>query len=239
MISWCIFSPFPPGQAGTQRGEESRAAPVPPQGSLGCIRPGRVPRRGGRTPLPPAPHPPGFPALLPASVSPLPFPTLLSNSLLLPFSATLVKASPSEAADRVTKDNLAASLPALHALFSQPWLPPRLAPLSPGARPCPFSPPFWLGSLLHDRTRAQQEVIRPCFGPGAFPLQPTLHPCRQALAQHFLTATQPHPPLLLSYFFISLCCVWQPAFSQTRGLFCMHKAPCLACLTIQPDRMIH
>lgn len=209
--------------------EESRAAPTPPR------EPWLHQTWGAQEEWAHTSHHcpalPGIPALLPASVSPYHLSPSSLATVLLPFSATLVKASLSGAGDRVTKDNLAPSLPALRALFSQPWLPPWVGPsVSPHWAPLSACRSGWpaccviglLGSAGSDLS---------CFGPGAFPLQPTLHSCRQALAQHFLTAT--HPPSSFTLF------LYFPAFSQTRGLFCMHEALCLACLTIQPDTMIH
>ena len=125
MVSWYFSSPFPPGQAGTQR-EESRAAPTPQEEpwlhqTWGAQEEWvHTSRR--------CPAPAGIPALLPASVSPHHLSPSSLATVLFPFSATLVKASLSGAGDRVTKDNLAPSLPALRVLFSQPWLPPWVGP---------------------------------------------------------------------------------------------------------------
>lgn len=106
--------------------EESRAAPTPPR------EPWLHQTWGAQEEWAHTSHHcpalPGIPALLPASVSPYHLSPSSLATVLLPFSATLVKASLSGAGDRVTKDNLAPSLPALRALFSQPWLPPWVGP---------------------------------------------------------------------------------------------------------------
>lgn len=207
--------------------EESRAAPTPPR------EPWLHQTWGAQEEWAHTSHHcpalPGIPALLPASVSPYHLSPSSLATVLLPFSATLVKASLSGAGDRVTKDNLAPSLPALRALFSQPWLLPWVGPsVSPRWAPLSACRSGWpaccviglLGSAGSDLSLLWPRSLPPAAHPSLL----QTGPCTA-----FLDCHSPPPPLL-PYFFISLLsvrpevysvcmkpCVWHVSlYSQTQ-----------------------